>query len=388
MTEKHQLELELKEAKAGLQDLVDELLSTEDELASKQILVSQLQNHIAQMGRHGSSTSNDMDLVWHMDRILGREHLDAENVSHCIVLSICSLDTWKDTINGGIGPKRSATTKSSNRTGEGPNPCHSLRRWSEGSPRRRQRTPSRISVFSLSRFASHIPVLLSLPLLYLSSIVFTQAMLDESYRLLSSLQHDQSIASSRLNELQEYAVMMRDSKAEVEHNLASVSTEHARLVHEHSNLAELYKIASSSLREGIFMFVWCPLHTNIHSQWKIRKNTGRKCSKIKKYGSGFCHSTSRDCGVENNEVTTDFWYPYLLHLITYVCILWQRWDITRTLATIEVETEKLKAENKRLQTELNRVNSEEVQKLHSDLETRAAHLTILCGEQQGTYIKT
>ena len=39
LVEKHKLEVELQEAKAGLQDLVDELLSTEDELASKKILV-------------------------------------------------------------------------------------------------------------------------------------------------------------------------------------------------------------------------------------------------------------------------------------------------------------------------------------------------------------
>jgi hypothetical protein len=39
ISEKHRLEMELQEAKAGLQDLVDELLSTEDELASKKILV-------------------------------------------------------------------------------------------------------------------------------------------------------------------------------------------------------------------------------------------------------------------------------------------------------------------------------------------------------------
>lgn len=39
LSEKHRLEMELQEAKAGLQDLVDELLSTEDELASKKLLV-------------------------------------------------------------------------------------------------------------------------------------------------------------------------------------------------------------------------------------------------------------------------------------------------------------------------------------------------------------
>lgn len=33
------MEIELQEAKAGLQDLVDELLSTEDELNSKKLLV-------------------------------------------------------------------------------------------------------------------------------------------------------------------------------------------------------------------------------------------------------------------------------------------------------------------------------------------------------------
>ena len=77
-------------------------------------------------------------------------------------------------------------------------------------------------------------------------------MLDESYRLLSTLQHDQSVAAARTAELQDYAMEIKDTKAEMQQALTLASAEGARLAKENENLGELYTIASDSLREGIW----------------------------------------------------------------------------------------------------------------------------------------
>ena len=75
-------------------------------------------------------------------------------------------------------------------------------------------------------------------------------MLDESYRLLSALQHDQSLSNARMGELQDYAINTKESKSEVERALTAVTLERDHLAKENMNLSELYKIASDSLREG------------------------------------------------------------------------------------------------------------------------------------------
>jgi hypothetical protein len=91
-------------------------------------------------------------------------------------------------------------------------------------------------------------------------------MLDESYRLLSVLQHDQSIAATRAAELQDYAMGIKDTKAEMEHALTHANAESARLAKENENLGELYKITSDSLREGTETETW--------SEWvERRQNT-------------------------------------------------------------------------------------------------------------------
>lgn len=77
-----------------------------------------------------------------------------------------------------------------------------------------------------------------------------KAMVDESYRLLSALQHDHSVANTRISELQDYALSMKDAKADLERALTTSEIERTQFAKENENLSELYKIASDSLRGG------------------------------------------------------------------------------------------------------------------------------------------
>jgi hypothetical protein len=98
--------------------------------------------------------------------------------------------------------------------------------------------------------------IIAFTLLIFLLLILLKAMVDESYRLLSVLQHDQSVAAARAVELQDYAMGIKDTKAEMEQALTFSNAEKERLAKENTNISELYKIASNSLRDGSREGLW------------------------------------------------------------------------------------------------------------------------------------